>query len=122
MNVADFVRPTVIGVALWAIGVAVIRWLPMGFDGGGAQALTYALSVPTGWLSVDMIARIGSGAATDPLLLTVQASIIGLVLNGLALGFAPAFYQGAGGQPIFGAAWLFWMLAVILFFASRRRA
>ncbi len=121
MSVAELALPTAIGILLWGIGVAVIHWLPMGLDGGTAQAVTYALSVPTGWLTVETIARAAPSLAIDPLTLTVRASIIGLLLNAIAIGFAPELYRGAGATTMFGAAWLFWILAIILFLAERRR-
>jgi len=118
MSAADLALPAVTGIAMWAIGLAVIRFLPAGFDGGTAQVIAYALSLPTGWLTAETIARAARAVAGDPLRVGVHAAIIGLILNGVAMGFAPGLY---GAAALGGAAWLFWMLAAILFFAARRR-
>jgi Kef-type K+ transport system membrane component KefB len=98
----------------WFVAALFIRWAaPLGwFDGGTANVILFAVSLPVAFVTVELVRRfVPAGQVTlGCALLTTPA----LVLDGLALTWTPALYGNHPGGPNHGSTWLLYGVGAIL--------
>ncbi len=128
---ADLLAPSqawkvvAIGLAFWYAAAVFVRYAgPAGyFDGGLANAITFAGVIPASWLTVWIVKR--AAALHPPQVVPGLALATGAaaLCDGLALTWAPGLYGTEPGQALHGAAGILWGVGWILGFAlldSRR--
>ena len=117
-------RLFVLSVVLWGVGVAFIREaIPFGLFSAAASFALLAATLPVAWLTVRLARRV-AGPGTTPFEAVALVSMPALLLDGLALTWAPAAYGPAGTSLRIPAAWLLWFVGVSLAVAvsaERRR-
>ena len=110
-----------LSVALWALGVAMIRLAaPFGMFARHLAAPLFLATIPMAWLTVDLAGRVAAGRL-GVLEATAVVSAPALLLDGVALTWAPALYGVAAAPLQAPAAWLLWFVGVSLAVASARR-
>ena len=120
-NPASSAKLLVLSVVLWIVGVATIRLVaPCGRCAPRVGAGLFLATVPVAGATGDVAKRVAGGRV--PLLqATTVASVPALLLDGLALGWAPAIY-GPAAMPLQApAAWLLWFVGVSLAVALWRQ-
>ena len=124
MTATQVTRATLYGLVFWFFAAMVVHFRPALFDGGSANAVLLAASVPVCWLSIP-VSRWASGVdARHVLDANVVAIIVAALADGIGITFLPdQLYAGVSAASQFGAAWILWGVAWILLFAmmARRR-
>ena len=113
----------VIGAVIWFIAAMFIRYaLQLGWlDGTLPTVLAFIGSLPAA-ASVELLHRLVR-RPTDPLLPTAAIiSLVGLLLDGIAITWTPSLYSQDRAAISFGAAWLLWTVGLTLLWAMVRDA
>jgi hypothetical protein len=110
-----------LGAGLWAVGVLAIHQLaPFGVFLPDAGAILLLAALPMAWLTVRLAVRVAGEAGPDPLTAVAIVSAPALLLDGLALTWAPSIYAGSAGEQRAAGAWLLWFVGVSLLIAIAR--
>ena len=102
-----------LGALFWYAALLVIRFAgPFGLVSGGLVTSTLYITTPLAAIGLLWLVKriIGS---QDVLKVAVVLCITGLLLDGLAIRWAPHWY-GTGDPVLGGAAWLLWGVGCIL--------
>jgi hypothetical protein len=100
------------GLAFWLTAALVVRWAPPAlFAGGWTTALVFLASVPLGWASVPLSARLLRLQPGQVLAATVLATVAAALADGVGLTWTELY--GPGDRTV-GAAWILWGVGVIL--------
>ena len=107
-----------IGTVFWAVAAFFVRVFgaPLFVDGSAGLVILFAASVPFAWASMEVCARLGrfSGADLVPALVTM--TVVAVVLDGVALVWAPGLYRLPRPTLVLAAAWLLYGVGFILAF------
>ncbi len=109
------------GLVFWLVAALFIRFAPFGvLDRGVSTMLLYAITVPAGWISVQVGKRLAALAPDQLLPGMAIGSAAAMLLDGIGLVWW-SIYGVADRLP--GAAWLLWGVAMILIaaFVEARR-
>ncbi len=104
-----------LSVVLWGLGVLAIRFgAPLGLFAPTPLAILFLATVPLAWSTVNFAARL-TGRRLASLTAAAQASMPALLLDGLAIAWAPGLY-GVDAQPVLAhiGAWLLWFVGICL--------
>lgn len=113
---------TMNGAIYWALAILFIRFAgPHVFVHGSPRlAGLYVALIPVSWAFVELAPRVaGFSAATGASAVTVMC-LTALMLDGLAIGWAPSLYGLTPSAIVLASAWLLWWFGVLLAFAFRR--
>jgi hypothetical protein len=97
-----------LGIVLWAIAAAYIRWLPGSLANPTQGAIGFMISVPVGWLSVRLVRRLASLRHDELLAGVCLVGATAMMLDGLVLHWVPQVYGETPAVIRLGAAWLLW--------------
>ncbi len=115
------VRLMALSATLWAVGVATIRLAaPFGLFAPAFAPVLFAVTVPLAWLAVDLAVRVAGPHTPLPAAATL-VSMPALLLDGLAITWAPGLYGPAALPLRAEAAWLLWFVGVSLAVALWRQ-
>lgn len=109
-----------IGAILWLAAARLVHFLPWLFDGGRMSAILFVAIIVSSWLTVDIVrlaTRPGPGQLVP---LMAWGTLTALLLDGLAISFAPSFYASVSSATQFGAAAIMWGAGLGLLFALLR--
>lgn len=121
MSQAQLFRAVGYGLAFWFAAAMTIHLAPSLFDGGFANAIVLAVSVPIAWATMPL-ARLACGV-DDALLFEATAIAIAAATfaDGVGITFASGtLYAGVTPASQFGAAWILWGVGWLLVFAWQR--
>ena len=118
MTRVQIIRSAVFGIVFWFMAAMTVKLLAPYFDGGSANAVILAASIPFAWLSIP-IGLWAAGAPTrEAIHVNVVAIIAAALLDGIGITyFAPLLYAGVSPASQFGAAFILWGVGWILIFA-----
>ncbi len=119
MTSTQTIRAVIYGVIFWFVAAMVVHFLPTLFDRGIAQATLYAASIPISWACTWVTSMMTGVPRSRILAPTVIATITATFLDGIAMTWTPALYDGISPATQFGAAWILWGVGWLLFFAYR---
>ena len=115
------VRLMALSAMLWGVGVATIRLAaPHGLFAPAFSAVLFAATVPLAWFTVDLAVRV-AGRHTPLLATATLVSMPALLLDGVAITWAPGLYGPAALPLRAEAAWLLWFVGVSLAMALWRQ-
>jgi hypothetical protein len=114
-----------IGLAFWYAAALFVRYAgPAGyFDGGLANAITFAGVIPASWLTVWIVKRAAGLQPPQVVPGLALATGAAALCDGLALTWMPSLYATGTEPALHGAAGILWGVGWILGFAildSRR--
>ncbi len=114
-------RLTVLSAVLWAVGVLTIRFAaPFGLFSPGFSLALMLATIPLAWLTVDLAIRVAGQNAPLPWV-AAMVSMPALLLDGVAIMWAPGLY-GPAAMPLRAeAAWLLWFVGVSMAVALWRQ-
>lgn len=103
------------GTALWAIGVALLRWLAaMDWLTGTAHIIVYALTV-VGTVPLIPIGRIAAGLPPSETARSVTVvSLTALLIDGVVIGYFPWIYSADEATARLCAGALLWGVGIAL--------
>jgi hypothetical protein len=116
----QFLRLSLLSLALWVLATAYIHAWPAAFRDPVMGAVGFVTSLPMAWLSVWLVKRIAG-----PHLLAGVALVgaVAMMIDGAALRFLPQVYGDSETVLRLGAAWLLWgygvSLGIALLWAQR---
>ena len=112
------------GAVIWFIAAMFIRLaLPLGWLAGGLlTVLVFAGSLPTAAVSIELAHRLVGGGSGQRIKTAAIISLVGLLLDGIAITWTPALYSPDRAAISFGGAWLLWTVGLTLVWALVRDA
>jgi hypothetical protein len=111
-------RSIALGIFFWFVAALCVRYFSSAESAGGPRSLlTFALSIPGGWLVMWITRRV---AALQPAQM-VPGLAMGVAAasfcDGIAMTWTRALYGSAPEQILPGAAWILWGVGCILTWA-----
>ena len=113
-----------LGAAIWFIAAMFIRFaLSFGWlDGSLLTLLVFAGSLPTAAISIELAHRLVGGRAGRRIHTAAVISLVGLLLDGIAITWTSTLYSPDRAAISFGGAWLLWTVGLTLTWALIRDA
>ena len=98
----------ILGGAFWLLAALYIRWFPRALTDRYWGAIGFVTALPIGWLSV-LVTRRLAGLSRDVLVRGIAlASVVAMLIDGVALRWMPSIYASDDTVIRFGSAWLLW--------------
>ena len=114
LNIRQIVVLALLGIALWILVTATIRWMPNSFTDPVLGTTAFLLAFPAGWVSVWLTRRVGR-LSWDQLLTGISVvAAVAMMMDGAALRWFPTLYSSNDTTVRLGAAWLLWGYGVAL--------
>lgn len=104
----------VFSAVLWVAATAYIRFFPAALIDPVQGAISFVTALPMGWLSVWLTRRVARLEQGQLLPGIAVVGAIAMMIDGLALHFAPGAYGVDDTTVRLGAAWLLWGYGVSL--------
>ena len=113
-------RLIVLGVILWAVGVAAAQWgAPLGMFAVAFSLPLLLGTLPLVWLSVRLVGRV-AGSDMHPVQSVALATAPALLLDGVVLTWVPWLYCADDAAQRATGAWLLWFVGASLALAFWR--
>jgi hypothetical protein len=119
------VKLVLLGGALWAIGMGGVHLAAVwGVFMPAWSALLLAMTLPMAWATLRLIRRVSGADASGMVEVTALVSAPALLLDGVALTWAPSLYDATEAGQRAAGAWLLWFVGVslVMAFAGARQA
>ena len=126
MTQYNYISMTIIGVVVWFAAALFIRYYETMLFGAPSQnlAILYAATIPVCYVSVLIAQKLPKLSAQSLCAGLCVGYTAALLLDGLALVWAPQLYSMAASPVPYGSAWLLWGVCWLLASAviiSRRK-
>ncbi len=109
-----------LGAALWFTAAMIVHFLPWAMDGGMGSLIMLAVSLPNALITIWLYERLVKPARGGLLPSMVWGMITALLMDGLAVSFAPQIYAGVSSATQYGAALIMFGAGVILLLTLMR--
>jgi len=115
LSLRAWVILVITGTVLWAIGVALLRWLAaMDWLSGAAHIIVYGLTV-VGTVPLVPIGRVAAGLPPSETARSVAVvSLTALLIDGVVIGYFPWIYSADEATARLCAGALLWGVGVAL--------
>lgn len=112
----------VLGAILWFIAALFIRFtMPLGwFEGNNETIILFVVSVPLAMIAIELIQKITQGEAGSMIRTASVISVVGLLLDALALSWSRDLYSKDPVGLETAAAWLLWVVGFTLAYSLMR--
>ncbi len=128
MTQYNYISMTIIGVVVWFGAAVFIRFYETALFGGPSQnlAFLYAASIPVCYVSVVIAQKLAKLTAQTLCAGLCVGNAAALLLDGLALVWAPQIYSMAAAPVPYASAWLLWgvcwLLAASMIISHRQQS
>jgi len=109
-----------LGLALWALGVGIVRAVPQAVGGGFGTIISYALQVPAGFVTGELFQRVLKPEKGEILRLISIGCATALLVDGVVISFCPKIYRGWSKDSQIVGGTLLWAVGWVLVDALRR--
>jgi hypothetical protein len=110
------------GLIVWFIAAMFIRFaLPLGWlEGNIVTIIIFIVSLPVAAISIELVHRFTDGQKGEKIRTAAVLSLVGLLLDGMAITWTPLLYTADRAALSFGGAWLLWTVGLTLTYALAR--
>lgn len=108
------------GIVFWVLFALAIRALPMVFNAGVWNAVLFALTIPLGWVLVDLMKLIAGAKDVEVVTATTLAFAIAFLVDGIVLTWLDWVYGDTAVHTRTAAAYILYGAGVTLMWAIYR--
>jgi hypothetical protein len=103
-----------LGAALWFTAAMIVHFLPQLMDGGIGTLIMFAVSIPNALITIWLFEKLVKPIPGELLPSMTWGMLTALILDGIAISFAPGIYAGVSTATQYGAALIMFGAGVIL--------